>query len=368
MNKSSIEILFRNYIENFGYFDAPEGGYETYKWKAVGQAQKVWDLAAADLSGMIKQAFSQTYNLINNSAVSPGNGLALAAKEEPETVRKALAELLEETEDADEKQKRINSFVTEINALLAKYYPGKWRYEQDDRVAITYLALIVPSQNYLYKSTPAHYFADWMGFDTDIGNGESFKLKHYYQMCDELLAEVNACPELLAKDAERNCEWKDRSNHLLVTDLIYCFCYYPFMREGLNAPEPRRRANSAKERQAEMMRKAAELQERMDRLQDEVDALEKQISELPAVDFTGKTVRTKLYGDVVIKKQEGNYLSFTAEGKERQYAMPTCITNGFVILADPGLEERYRKEADILEKLQKLNSEQRLVNIQLRKY
>ena len=178
MNRQNIEQMFRNYIDNFDYFDSIGEGHETYKWDAIGQVQDVWDLAAADLSGMIRKAFSRTYNLINNRIVSPGNGLALVAAQEPETVRKALEELLAETEDEDEKQEKCLRFVDEINALLKKYYPGKWRYEQDERSAITYLALIDPSHNYLYKSSPAHYFAEWMRFSADIGYGKTFKLRY----------------------------------------------------------------------------------------------------------------------------------------------------------------------------------------------
>lgn len=369
MIKQNIELLFRNYIDNFDYLNDPNGGYETYKWEAIEQVQKVWDLAASDLSGMIKQAFSKTYNLINNRIVSPGNGLVLLAKEEPETVRKALEELLAETDDVDEKQENILRFVDAINAMLEKHYPGKWKYTHDMRVAITYLALIIPSENYLFKSTPAHYFARWMGFDTDLGYGTDFKLKHYYQMCDELLAEVNTCPELLAKDAERKSVWHDPSNHVLVTDLIYCFGVYPVMRAGLNEPlSLRKKKNSAEAQQAERARRAEELQARLNQMQDEIDALQKEIDALPVVDLTGKIVQTKLYGPVTVELHEGGYLSFTAEGKVREFALPGCVINGFVIPEDQAAVERYRKESELQEKIQKLNSEQRLVNLEYRKY
>ena len=80
MNKQNIDLLFRNYIDHFGYFQNPnQDGYESYKWEAVEQVQKEWDLAAPDLSGMIRRSFSKTFNLINNRIVSPGNGLALLA-------------------------------------------------------------------------------------------------------------------------------------------------------------------------------------------------------------------------------------------------------------------------------------------------
>ena len=117
MNRKNIEQLFRNYMDHFDYFDNDREGHESYKWDAMGQVQEAWDLNAKDLSGMIKKAFSKTVNLINNRIVSPGNGLVLLAKEEPEAVRKALEGLLAETDDADEKQDQILSFVDDIKAL-----------------------------------------------------------------------------------------------------------------------------------------------------------------------------------------------------------------------------------------------------------
>lgn len=368
MNRQNLELLFRNYIDHFDYLDDPKGGYETYKWEAIEQVQKVWDLAAPDLSGMIKSAFSKTYNLINNRIVSPGNGLALLAKEEPEKVRKALEDLLTEIDDVDEKQDHILRFVDEINGLLEKYYPGKWKYTHDVRVAITYLALIIPSQNYLFKSTPAHDFARWMGFETDLGYGADFKLKYYYQMCDELLAEVNACPELLARDAQRKCAWRDPSNHVLVTDLIYCFGTYPEMRAGLDGPAPRTKKSSAEAKYVERAKREAELQARLNELQDQMDAIQSEIDALPNVDLTGKLVKTKLYGTVNVEKHEGSYLTFTAGGKQREFALPGCVIQGFVVPEDTGAVERYRQEAELLDKMQKLSSEQRLVNLEYGKY
>ena len=364
MNQQNLEVLFRNYIDHSGYFEDPKGGFESYKWIAVEQVQKAWDLAAPDLSGMIKEAFSKTYNLINNRIVSPGNGLVLLAKEEPEAVRKALDGLLTETEDADQKQENILRFVDEINGLLEKHFPGKWKYTQDVRVAITYLALIIPSQNYLFKSTPAHRFARYMDFGADIGYGRDFKLKYYYQMCDELLEIVKQQPELLEKDATRKVSWKDESHHLLVTDLIYCFGVYKFMNAGMFEPVPRKRSKSSADLEARE-KKAAELQARLEALQDEMDAIEKEIQDLPTYSFEGKKVKTKLYGEVAIEKQNGNYLSFTAEGKKREYALPGCVSNGFLIPEEEEIRDRYRKESELQEKLQKLSSQQRQANIEL---
>ena len=120
--------------------------------------------------------------------------------------------------------------------------------------------------------------------------------------------------------------------------------------------------------QAARARRAKELQDRLEELQDEMDALEKEMAALPLLDYTGKTVHTKLFGDVVIDSQEENYLSFTTDGKQVQYALPGCIVYGFLIEEDPAVVERCRKEVELLHSLKKLNSEQRIVNMELSKY
>ena len=94
---------------------------------------------------------------------------------------------------------------------------------------------------------------------------------------------------------------------------------YPAIRTGLNEPAPRTKKGSKEAQQKERAKRAEELQAKLDHLQDEIDAVEKEMVDLPFLDLTGKTIRTKMYGDVIVDHHEGNYLSFTAEGKQRQY-------------------------------------------------
>ena len=236
MNKEYIQQLFRNYIENFSYFENPKGGYEAYKWPAVKHVQDHWDLDTQNLSEMIKTSFAKTHNLLNNATVSPSTGLSLLAKEEPETIRRALSELLADFDDLDAKQEQVLSFRDEVNELLEKYYPGKWKYEHEVRNVITYLALIRPDDNYLYIPSRASYFARAMDYQADIGSGKHFRLMYYYQMCDELVEMILDSPELQEKVKSRNAYWPDQSWHLLASDLVYCFSTYPMMRKGI--PEP----------------------------------------------------------------------------------------------------------------------------------
>lgn len=368
MKKEHLEQLFRNYIDNFEFINDPDTHFEKYKWIAVGQVQKCWDLAARDLPGMIKAAFSESYNLINNRIVQPVNGLINAAKRESEKVRKALEVLLEETEDVDEKQEKVQTFVDEINAILEKYYPSSWKYAQDARSVIMYLAMIEPDQNYMFKSNPAHYFARWMEYDTDIGAGATFKLKHYYSMCDELVEEIKNCPELLIKDTERATEYLDKSYHLLAWDLIYCFGVYKELRAGIREPASKTKTTSGKLTETERMNYAEAIQKELDDLQDKIDAIEKEISEMPEVFLAGTKVNTKAYGEVTIFSQDRNYITFTAGGKERSFVLPDCVAKGFIIPKDETLIAVCKEMSEKRAEIEKLSQQQRLRNIELKKY
>lgn len=368
MNKEHLNQLFRNYIDHFEYINIPDEHNEKYKWDAVEQVQKCWDLNAKDLPEMIKQSFSRSYNLINNRIVQPVSGLVNAARTEPEKVRKALDALLEDTEDPDEKQSRILSFVDEINGILEKHFPGKWKYTQDLRSGIMYLAMIDPAHNYMFKSTPAHYFAHWMEYPTNIGYGGTFKLRHYYAMCDELAETIKECPELLAKDAERDTVWKDHSYHILVWDLIYCFGVYKEIRGGIREPVSKARTASGKQNEEERLRFAENLQKDLEELQDQIDAIEKEIADMPQISLAGKKVKTKAFGEVTIDRQEGNYITFAAYGRERQFVLPDCVTKGFIIPEGNEIIDICKEVSGKNSEIEKLNQQQRLKTIEMRKY
>ena len=235
---------------------------------------------------------------------------------------KRFRHLLEEDQgDIDARQMRIAAFVDECNKLMEKHFPGKWKYAQDIRSAICYLAMIKPSENYLFKSTPAHHFAEYMEYPNDIGAGQTFKLKHYYDMCDRLIELAGECPELLAADAGRPSTWKDPSRHVLAYDLIYCMDAYE-LTSGMIHPPVKSKSGSAKQRayRAEM---ATMVQKEIDGLQDQVDELNHQIDELSPASFEGKSIRTKAFGMVRCVVANSVYHTYD------QFAIPICRWKGF---------------------------------------
>ena len=187
-------------------------------------------------------------------------------------------------------------------------------------------------------------------------------------MCDELLAEVKQCPEVLAKDAVRKVGWKDPSGHLLTTDQIFCFYTYPFMREGINAPAPRTKQGAAavrKKKRRSKRRNNCRTGWRNSRTRS--TRSRGKLAGCRCTLLRGKRFRTKLYGEILIEKQESAYLVFTAEGKKREYRLPECITKGFLIPEDPEMEDRFWKEAEQQKEAEAISSEQRRLNMELRR-
>lgn len=104
------------------------------------------------------------------------------------------------------------------------------------------------------------------------------------------------------------------------------------------------------EREAEKQRARAELIEKIESTKAQLDALS-------GFDFSGKEFRTKAFGIVTIKRQEGDVLVFEARGAERKFALPGCITQGFLIPEDPTVIEQYRMQQELTAQLAQLQKE-----------
>lgn len=366
MNKQNIDILFRNYIGHFDVLNNPEHE-EKYKWNAIGVVRDNWDLNATDFSGMLRKAFSDSYTLINNRIIQPVSGLVALAEIEPEFVRNAFVCLLaDDGGDIDLRQDRITAFKDSCNAMLEKHFPKKWKYAQDMRSVICYLAMLRPDENYLFKSTPAHSFARYMEYADDIGAGSTFRLHSYYRMCDQLIEYAKECPELLEVDERRETNWKDPSLHVLAYDLIFCFDAYK-LSEGMKEPPMKAKGSTAQQR-AYRLEQVTRIQAELDGIQDEIDDLEMVIAALPDYDFIGKIMKTRAFGSVEIQRQEGKHLYFQARGEEKTFALPDCIARGFLMCDDTGLVQKHKEAYSAKERIKSLEDQQKLKMMELARY
>jgi len=106
----------------------------------------------------------------------------------------------------------------------------------------------------------------------------------------------------------------------------------------------------------ERMRREREEARRQARacVQAEIDALQAEIDALPIHEFTGKEFTTRAFGRVMITRQEDNYLFFEAAGKEKKFALPGCIVQGFLVPGDPGVVEGFRRQQELEQQIAEL--------------
>ena len=88
------------------------------------------------------------------------------------------------------RQKKIEQFIADANALTKRLHSENGMYMNDQRSAMGYLFLYDPDNHYLYKATEANDFASCIEFFDDWGPGTAFRLDVYYRMCDVLSDKV----------------------------------------------------------------------------------------------------------------------------------------------------------------------------------
>ena len=194
MNTLKLNAILQQFIDNFDYLSAKDGGDEGYKWVAAYCFKQNWNIEAEDFLAMFNDSMKEMSNLIDNSQVQPLSGIRLLLKqpEEVEFVRNSFKELFsDDNGDIAARQDRVDAFVESVNDRIAKYTPeGSWRYNQSRGNVIDYLNLWRPHENYIYKATEANEWAACVEFGEDFGSGTTFSLAKYYKMCDELLDAV----------------------------------------------------------------------------------------------------------------------------------------------------------------------------------
>lgn len=310
MNKENLHELIRRYEENYAELNNKTND-EIFKWKAVRCFQDEWfseENAGLAFSELFSKAKSETSVLIDNSTVSPANGIVKMAQEEPEEVERLFREVLfaDDGGDINLRQHHMEEFLEGIETIRLKHFPGYWKYSQERHAASCYLALYRPEQNYIYKYTPAENFARYIEFGKDIGSGDKFSLANYYEMCDLVVEALREHKSLLEAHEKllTDAYYRDKSLHLLAFDLIYCASAYGLF-TGL---QHKSKKESIKAYTVEQIRKAeaAKRQEEIDGLEAKIQALELQLDEYRSINLLGVQVQEKKYGTGIIVEQNVN--------------------------------------------------------------
>ena len=327
MNYENLHKLIDQYEENIYYLNDSHND-EKFKWHAVQRFQDTWfspEAESLDFSELFYRAIKGSAVLINNSTVQPANGVVKLAEKAPEEVERLFREVLfaDDDDDLDVRQEHMEEFLDGMEALLQQYYPASWKYRQDRHAASCYLAMYAPEKNYIYKYSPVESFAIYTEFGKDIGSGSSFKLAHYYELGDIVVAALKEHPELLRKHAELldDTYYRDESLHLLAFDIIYCADTYGYFKDLKHQAKK----DSIKEYTAEQQRKAVaeERQAAIDAIEQQIMQTESQIDVYRSISLVGTQVQHKAWGIGKVIQQNINMVKVRFGDTEKQFIIST---------------------------------------------
>ncbi len=320
---------------------------------------------------------SMSKNIIENQFVLSISGVIfLCDNGKTEEVRDEFKKLLEEDGyDIKARQKRVDSFVDNINSMIDSIDSGKWKYHHSTRDALMYLAFIKPDDNYMFKATPVRKFADYVEFGGDIGSGKNFHLDEYFRLCDEVLEELKNDTELQEMlDNELECEAArsgldpEKMNNIpgklriSVYDIMYTANAYRFY-NGLPEPAKKKKSVSGRaERERKIAARIEELNSLIESKSNELAEIEKNIPVLPNI--IGLEVSNFKFGKGKVVGQERHYVSVEFKDFNKEFILPDCIVKGFLSGADSDtidvckiIFECYAKKKAVSEELSRYSSE-----------
>lgn len=327
MNYENLHKLIDRYEENIYYLNNDTCD-EKFKWHAVQRFQDAWFAPDADklpFSELFHRAIKGSSILINNSTVQPANGVVKLAEKAPDEVERLVRHVLfaEDGGDLNLRQEHMEEFLEGMEALLQQYYPASWKYRQDRHAASCYLAMFAPEKNYIYKYSPVETFARYVEFGKDIGSGASFRLAHYYELGDLVVAALREHPELLRKHAKLldDTYYKDESLHLLAFDIIYCADTYGYFKDLKH--KPKKDAIKAYTLEQQRKEEEEERQTKIDLLEEQIRVLENQIDVYRSISLVGTQVHMKALGTGVVIQQNVNMIKVRFGDTEKQFIIST---------------------------------------------
>ena len=203
---------------------------EKYKWVAVQHFQKNWNIEAEDFAAMLKESFSQTYNLLQGGMYYANKMLCVLAQQDPEKMRSLFRLLYNENLPLVD---RLQPFRTGCEELLEEFRkntaePEKAKnHYQDLRALCVYLSFRYPETYFLFKYRMYTGFRKLIDFKetSQEKDSEVRKYDNYARMCQAVLEEIKADTELQQMQRERvgnetDC-YSDPEFHLLAQTIIY---------------------------------------------------------------------------------------------------------------------------------------------------
>lgn len=360
MNKNQMHQILAHYIDNFEKINDSEHA-EYYKWQICYDFRRLMDEALAadvdDFADALYQVKDCSKNIID-SYTQPFYGLVEFARREPETVQQMFMDLYsDDGGDVKVQMELIRKFFDQSNELLEKYFPDSYLYKQNSHSVSSYLFLYDPDHHYMYKATQSQVMADCIEFYDDWGTGDNIRLDVYYRMCDEILAEIRNCPELIATNQSRydgslHLEpgklHADPELHILLFDIIYCSHVYNLF-DGIAFSRPK-----SKEKQLiiEQKNKAKEAQEAYEKCRENAERLNDALQYFSSVIREVGGVGHKAYGDCDVISVDERYIRIKVRksGEEKQLGLAVVIMNGIVNVDSLEFDAKRTEYMDVLKK------------------
>ena len=325
MNLDNLKKLIECYANNLELIYG-EKHDELFKWKAVQHFRDVWyapENENLNFAQRFNKAKKESSVLIDNSRVSPSNGVVKIAEVAGQEVEHLFFDVLLADDGGDivARQNNMDAFLDGMEALRVKHYPQCWKYKQDRHAASCYLCFFAPDDNFIYHYTEVEEFALHIEYGIDIGSGESFKLDAYYKMCDEVIAVLREHTSLINRQNKfisSDEYYDDPSLHLLVFNLIWCANTYNFYRDMTHVSKK----ESIKEYTLAQLREKErqELEEKRNAILDEIVQLERNMDSCKDISLIGVQVSDKTSGAIgTIIAQEVNRVTVQYETGTKIY-------------------------------------------------
>jgi len=365
MNRENLHKIISRYEAQYLEINNKENN-EIFKWKAVACFQREWfspNNKGIPFAVLFSKAKRESSVLIDNSTVSPANGIVKMAERDDAEVKRLFCDVLfaEDNGDLALRQQHMEEFLEGIERLRLKHFPSSWKFAQDRHAASCYLALFAPKNNYIYKYTHAESFAKYIEYGKDLGSGSNFSLANYYEMCDLVVEALREHPSLLTAHQEllKDGYYRDDRLHLLAFDVIYCASTYNLF-TGL---QHKAKQESIKAYRLEQLRQAEaeKLRVEIESLEAQIQAIDVQLDLYRSINLVGVQVNEKRYGVGTVVSQNVNTIKVAFADEERSYIInkkysmrPTFEDDVQIVEAMTEYEMKLVAKKNIENRLQKL--------------
>ncbi len=334
MNLTDLSQILDQYVSRFQEMDDLLKGDESAKWRIADRFASTWK-QSLPFAEKFTAAVQGADTLLDPDGKRSLEGIKFYLRY-PEGVvfaEQCFSWLFQEDNgDIAARQERIKAVSMQLQGEIEHKKRTYRAFPFDEELALRFLNLARPSENYFYRKDEANFFASCVGYPADFSG--NLDLPAYYAMCDEVLAVVSEREDLqnllnlrLAKNSI--AEFPD-AGHLLVYDIIHCNYVYGLM-PG-RTPGKISKSENAKRIQESEQRE--ELNRRLMMLQVKLKHLE-QVEEVNPL-AEGTTVSHKTYGAGVISECTSTGVAVRFSDDTRKFRFPDAFDRGFLTLTDTG--------------------------------